>query len=170
MHESTGKILLIGYGNPGRVDDGLGPALADAVSKSHIPGATVDANYQLQVEDARAVADHDVIVLADADVRCDPPFSFELIQPSSEVSFSSHSISPASLNTTSGATVLPDGGCATGCPATPVIRICGRSPRMKVTSWSTACWPLPNCPIAYANVFGSAPEATPSMWKRWFAR
>ncbi len=97
MHESTGKILLIGYGNPGRVDDGLGPALAEAISELHIPGATVDANYQLQVEDARAVADHDVIVLADADVRCDPPFSFELIQPSSEVSFSSHSISPASL-------------------------------------------------------------------------
>jgi Ni,Fe-hydrogenase maturation factor len=26
-------ILVIGYGNPGRLDDGLGPHLADAISK-----------------------------------------------------------------------------------------------------------------------------------------
>jgi len=26
---SVGKVLLIGFGNPGRLDDGLGPALAE---------------------------------------------------------------------------------------------------------------------------------------------
>ena len=48
------KVLLIGYGNPGRLDDGLGPALAAAVEKLAIPGVTVDADYQLNVEDAAA--------------------------------------------------------------------------------------------------------------------
>ena len=32
------KALVIGYGNPGRLDDGLGPALAEAVEKLDLPG------------------------------------------------------------------------------------------------------------------------------------
>ena len=61
------KILLIGYGNPGRLDDGLGPAFAKAVEALHTPGVTVEANYQLAVEDAHAVAQHEIVVFADAD-------------------------------------------------------------------------------------------------------
>ena len=31
MSEWHGTVLLLGYGNPGRLDDGLGPALAAQV-------------------------------------------------------------------------------------------------------------------------------------------
>jgi hydrogenase maturation protease len=91
------KVLLIGFGNPGRRDDGLGPALAAAIERADLPHVTVDADYQLTVEDAAAVAAHDVVVFADADVDCAPPFYFEPIEPAPSISFSTHSISPAGV-------------------------------------------------------------------------
>ena len=97
MRHGEGTILLIGYGNPGRQDDGLGPALAGAVERMAIAGVTVEAAYQLSVEDAAAVAEHDVVVLADA-ARCGPSvFSFGRIEPEVRSSFSSHSVSPGAL-------------------------------------------------------------------------
>ena len=91
------KILLIGYGNPGRLDDGLGPALAAAVEALAIPGVTVDADYQLTVEDAAEVARHDVVVFADADVSGPETFSFRRIEPVAALSFSSHSVQPPAV-------------------------------------------------------------------------
>jgi hydrogenase maturation protease len=91
------RILLIGYGNPGRCDDGLGPAVAEAIASMAIPGVTVDAGYQLQVEDAALVAEHDVVIFADASVSASEPFEFHRLAPSDEVSFTSHSISPEAL-------------------------------------------------------------------------
>ena len=92
-----GKILVIGYGNPGRQDDGLGPALASAIEGLAIPGVDVDAGYQLDVEDALAVSQHDVVVLADADVSCDPPFRMERVQADRTLGFTSHSVPPGML-------------------------------------------------------------------------
>ena len=91
--------LVIGYGNPGRLDDGLGPALADRLEALGIPGVTVDSDYQLTVEDAAAVAQHDVVVFADAHVSCDPPFSFTRMEPDPGgiLSFSSHHAEPEAV-------------------------------------------------------------------------
>ena len=58
MNTEAADILLIGFGNPGRLDDGLGPALADAIEKLALPGVTVESNYQLTVEDAAEIAKH----------------------------------------------------------------------------------------------------------------
>ena len=88
------KVLLFGYGNPGRLDDGLGPALAEAVEVKGLPDVTVDANYQLSVEDASAVAEHDVIIFADASVNCQEPFTFTRLYPGSSISFTTHSVEP----------------------------------------------------------------------------
>ena len=85
---SASKVLLIGYGNPGRLDDGLGPALATAIEKLGIEGVTVDAAYQLSVEDAAAAAEHDIVVFADADVSGPEPFRFHRIEPAPALSFS----------------------------------------------------------------------------------
>jgi len=97
LSEKAREVLLIGYGNPGRCDDGLGPALATAIEKLNIPGVTVDANYQLSVEDAEAVANHKVAVFADADATGPEPFSFRAIEPRSYLSFSSHSLDPPAV-------------------------------------------------------------------------
>jgi hydrogenase maturation protease len=91
------RILVFGYGNPGRLDDGLGPALADALAAEGIPGITCDSNYQLSVEDAAAVAAHDVAIFVDADTAGPEPFWFDRIEPHREMSFSSHSVSPQAV-------------------------------------------------------------------------
>jgi hydrogenase maturation protease len=91
------KILVIGYGNPGRLDDGLGPACAEKIEALGIPGVKVDAAYQLAVEDAAEVARHDCVVFADASVAGDEPFSFKPVVPAAELSFSSHSVAPGAV-------------------------------------------------------------------------
>lgn len=92
------SVLLIGYGNPGRLDDGLGPALAEAVAEKQLAGVTVDSDYQLVVEDAATAAQYDVVVFADAAVKGPEPFSFTRIEPQgAELSFSSHSCEPGAV-------------------------------------------------------------------------
>lgn len=88
------KVLVIGYGNPGRRDDGLGPTAAAAIEKMRLRDVTVDSDYQLTVEDAHAVARCDVAVFVDADASGPEPFSFRRIAPSDYASFSSHSVEP----------------------------------------------------------------------------
>ena len=97
MPEGTASILLIGYGNPGRLDDGLGPALAVAIARLDLPGVTVDSDYQLTVEDAAAIADHEVVIFADADAAGPEPFSFRPIEPRRGDGFTTHSIEPAAV-------------------------------------------------------------------------
>jgi hydrogenase maturation protease len=91
------KVLVIGYGNPGRLDDGLGPALAEMLARRSLPGVTVDADYQLTVEDAAAVAEHDVVVFADAAVSGTAPFWVRRVMPAARWSFSTHSVEPESV-------------------------------------------------------------------------
>jgi hydrogenase maturation protease len=98
------RILLLAYGNPGRRDDGLGPALAGALEDLRLPGVTVDVDYQLTVEHAAAVAGHDVVIFVDADTAAAEPFSFRRIPPPADLdgesgagpgwTFSTHSLQP----------------------------------------------------------------------------
>lgn len=97
MPDQNIKVLLLGYGNPGRQDDGLGPALAEFFEKRNIPGVTVDADYQLTVEDAAAMAGHDIVIFADAAVSGPEPFDFRPVRPSESGGWSTHSISPEAL-------------------------------------------------------------------------
>lgn len=91
------KILVIGYGNPGRLDDGLGPAFADAIESKNILGVTVDSDYQLTVEDSSSVAEHDIVIFADASVNGKEPFFLKKITPKKDISFTTHSIDPESV-------------------------------------------------------------------------
>ena len=91
------RVLVLGYGNPGRRDDGLGPRLAEELSRMALPGVDVDSAYQLQAEDAAAVADHDVVVFADADVSCPDPFELRPVLPAGEPRFSTHSLAPETV-------------------------------------------------------------------------
>jgi len=92
------RILVIGYGNPGRLDDGLGPALAEKISTLNLPNVSVDSDYQLNVEDAAQVAEHDLVILADASTDAEPPFTFTPLEgEKGGLSFSSHSVSAPQL-------------------------------------------------------------------------
>lgn len=87
-------MLLFGFGNPGRVDDGLGPTAAQAIERLGIQGVNVDADYQLTVEDSLAAAQHEAVVFVDAASEGPEPFDFRRLRPARGASFSSHSVRP----------------------------------------------------------------------------
>jgi hydrogenase maturation protease len=91
------KFLVIGFGNPGRGDDGLGPAIADRLEELSIEGLTVEGDYQLTVEHAAMAAEHDVVVFADAAVDAGESFYFRPCAPAPSDKFSSHSVTPGEV-------------------------------------------------------------------------
>lgn len=99
MTANNWKILLLGFGNPARADDGLGPAVADSIEMKNLSDVTVEADYQLTVEDSAQIADYDIVIFADASTNGPEPFSFQLLNARQEGSFSSHSVEPAQVMT-----------------------------------------------------------------------
>lgn len=91
------KILIFGIGNPARQDDGLGPAFISRLEKAKTPGLTLEADYQLQVEDALLFSEQQLVVLIDAMKSGRKPFVFEKIKPTGEASFTTHHLSPEAL-------------------------------------------------------------------------
>jgi hydrogenase maturation protease len=93
------RLLVIGYGNPGRRDDGLGPAFAARLEALRLPGVSVESDYQLAIEHAHLAAQHDIVVFADAAVDMDREISFYLrpIEPSPGAGCSSHTVSPQAV-------------------------------------------------------------------------
>ncbi len=94
---SARRLLVLGYGNPGRQDDGLGPAAAERIEALGLPGVTVDADYQLNIEDAAAVAEHDAVVFVDASLSGPEPMQWRPLAAASEITFTSHSVSAESV-------------------------------------------------------------------------
>ena len=94
-------ILIYGFGNPGRQDDGLGPALVEELEAwaqaEKISGVAFDSNYQLNAEDALAVAESREVVFVDAAKEGQAPFEFRPLAPQKEISFSTHEMSPESV-------------------------------------------------------------------------
>lgn len=92
------RVLVIGYGNPARADDGLGPALAERLEAMNIPGLTVESDYQLSIEHAAMAAEHDIVVFADADGSAGTePFFLSPVEEEPPGSFTSHSVAPGGI-------------------------------------------------------------------------
>jgi hydrogenase maturation protease len=74
------RILVLGYGNSDWLDEGLGPALAEAIRDLGLPDVTVDWTDALNLEDARTIASHDLVIFAGAAMDGLAPFSFRPIR------------------------------------------------------------------------------------------
>ena len=88
-------IQVIGYGNPGRGDDGLGPAFAARIAD--LPGVTTSDDYQLTVDHALQITSADRVVFVDALLRSDAPFEFSEVTASADHNVTSHSLSPQAV-------------------------------------------------------------------------
>lgn len=99
MTRNPTKILVYGYGNPGRQDDGLGIKLAEEVdlwcNENHLVHIQTDTNYQLNLEDAAGIADYDIVIFADASREDIQHFCFDPLMPSEKTEFTMHAVSPA---------------------------------------------------------------------------
>jgi hydrogenase maturation protease len=91
------KLLLFGYGNPGRGDDALGPELIGRIAKLHLTDVECQNDMQLQVEHVTDLAACDRVLFIDADMSCAEPFEFSEIRPEKDGSYTSHAMSPTAL-------------------------------------------------------------------------
>ena len=96
--KKTPDTLVLGWGNPGRRDDGLGPAFVDSLKKLSLPRVELDSGYQLQVEDAAQISRYRRVVFVDADRQADQAFWLATLHPSSGgLSFTTHHVAPDRL-------------------------------------------------------------------------
>jgi hydrogenase maturation protease len=91
------RILILGYGNPGRQDDGLGPAAAIEIDTFRRPNITAFDNYQLNIEDAIDVATHDVVWFIDATKTGPSPYAVHEVSAASIIEFTSHIVRPEAI-------------------------------------------------------------------------
>jgi hydrogenase maturation protease len=91
--------LVLGYGNPGRQDDGLGPACAGRIAALALPGVRVEINYQLTVEDALTLGAFARVMFVDAVVDGEAPFAVAPVRPDERCTIGSHSLSPQAVVT-----------------------------------------------------------------------
>ena len=94
------NILIYGYGNPGRQDDGLGVKLAEEIDnwakENNLDHIKTDINYQLNIEDAFLIKDFDLVIFADATIEEDvSDFKITEVIPSEKTEFTMHAVSPA---------------------------------------------------------------------------
>ena len=90
-------MLVLGYGNPGRQDDGLGPAVAAEIDALGWPNVTAYDNYQLNIEDAMDVAAHDVVWFVDAAKAGPSPYDLRDLSAASTIEFTSHILRPEAV-------------------------------------------------------------------------
>lgn len=96
----TDRILVYGYGNPGRQDDGLAAALIrrlDDWKHKHFMASFIstDCNYQLNIEDAAAISPYKLVIFADASDEEIEDCKLTPITPDSDISFTMHAVNPA---------------------------------------------------------------------------
>jgi hydrogenase maturation protease len=93
------RILVYGYGNPGRQDDGLGIALAlkleSWAAENDLSEIRFDNNYQLNIEDAEAISTQDLVIFADASEEDISDFCLSVVDGTGKMSFTTHAASPA---------------------------------------------------------------------------
>jgi hydrogenase maturation protease len=94
------RILIYGYGNPGRQDDGLGNRFIEElekwISENNISNVELDSNYQLNIEDAVKMSEKDMVIFVDASTEQIEDIHLSPVEPSEgRTEFTTHAASPA---------------------------------------------------------------------------
>ena len=90
------RRLVIGIGNSGRADDGLGWAFLDAIESMRLDDTDVEYKYQLQIEDADLISQYQEVLFVDASNNQHPDgFAIYPLAPALGFTFSTHALEPA---------------------------------------------------------------------------
>jgi hydrogenase maturation protease len=93
-------LLVVGYGNTLRGDDGIGYQIAETVAEWQLPQVRSIAVHQLLPELAADIAEVEIVVFVDAVVAIDSPAPNMTIAPliaDENATFSTHIITPELL-------------------------------------------------------------------------
>jgi hydrogenase maturation protease len=91
------RLVVFGWGNDARGDDGLGPLLLDRVRRAEWPDVTVIEDFQLQIEHALDLEGADAALFLDAGKNTPAPFGFAEIGPRRGESHTTHALGPEAV-------------------------------------------------------------------------
>ena len=92
------RILLVGIGNCGRADDGLGWAFIDKIQSSLPENYDFEYRYQLQIEDAELASKYKTVIFIDAHKDSfEKGFVWKECFPQATASFTTHELAPESV-------------------------------------------------------------------------
>lgn len=103
QNQSAGaRVLVLGWGNPSRGDDALGPELvgrleALAADRPRWRHHVFLTDFQLHPEHALDLAERDLVLFADASIEVRAPFSLSRVAPAQDRSFTTHAMSPSAV-------------------------------------------------------------------------
>jgi len=95
--ESPAGLLVIGYGNTLRRDDGVGPKVAEAASALCLPGVRTLACPLLTPELAEAISRARVVIFVDAAVDAPQEVQLRQLAPAASSQVMAHAASPATM-------------------------------------------------------------------------
>jgi hydrogenase maturation protease len=89
------RVVVLGWGNSERGDDGLGLSLIDRLQAR--PELRLIGAHQLQIEHVLDLQGCDLAIFADAAIGLPAPYTFRPVRPASPRLWSSHAFGPAEL-------------------------------------------------------------------------
>lgn len=96
MSEPTG-ILIIGYGNTLRGDDGVGPRVAEAVEKLQLPDVRTLICQQLSPEHADPISRAATVIFVDAAVDASREVQLRPLEPGETSQLMAHAADPRTM-------------------------------------------------------------------------
>jgi hydrogenase maturation protease len=91
------RLVVFGWGNDARGDDGLGPLLLGRVANAGWPDVTTIEDFQLQIEHALDLAGADAALFLDAGRNTPAPFAFAEIAARRGETHTTHAIAPEAV-------------------------------------------------------------------------
>lgn len=90
-------LLVIGYGNPLRCDDGVGPKVAEAVEELHLPDVRTVVCHQLSPEHAEPIARARTVIFVDAAVDAPNEVQLRKLEPNESSQLMAHAADPRTM-------------------------------------------------------------------------
>jgi hydrogenase maturation protease len=90
-------LLVIGYGNPLRCDDGVGPRVVEAIEALRLPAVQTLICHQLSPEHAEPIARARTVVFVDAAVDAPKDVQLRKLEPNATSQLMAHAADPRTM-------------------------------------------------------------------------
>jgi hydrogenase maturation protease len=94
---TSASLLVIGYGNTLRQDDGAGPMVVETIESQALPGVLTLISPQLSPEHAEAVAAARGVVFVDAQAGPASEVKLQEVQPGESTQVTTHAAEPRTV-------------------------------------------------------------------------
>ena len=151
------RLVVFGWGNDARGDDGLGPLLLERFATAGWPNVTTVEDYQLQIEHALDLDGAGMALFLDAGRETPAPFAFREIEARRDTSHTTHALSPEA--------VLDVYARSLGLPPPPSFMLCVRGESFELGE-SLSAAALERLEAAWEFATRLMRDRSPEAWRR----